>query len=62
MVIGDKVIPGAWSIDHAALPNVVPRALMEDDEQRLSLIQDFQTIAGTLNNPNDQLFPDTDEG
>lgn len=52
---------GVWGIDYAAFNIVVPRDVREDDETRLEVIRGFQTIAHTMNNPNQSMMPDQPE-
>ncbi len=39
----------------------VPRAVREDDESRLDVVRGLQTIAHTMNNPNQSMMPDQPE-
>ncbi len=52
---------GIWGIDWAAFATVVPRAVREDDETRLDVVRGLQTIAHTMNNPNQSMMPDQPE-
>lgn len=52
---------GAWGIDWGAFAEIVPRAIRADDEARLEVVQALRVCAATMNNPNEQMFPDQDD-